>query len=279
MDELKANAISHISILEASRLSKKEETGNLVPLKSVLVTFDGQLLPQDIKFYYNIYKVSPYVLPPKLCYGCARHGHVKTQCKNPRCLFCGEKPHEDQNCPNGISSPLCINCKGSHWAVDKQFPLYVDEKEIRRISALHDVRVKKAAFLYKREKSSHQGSQNIDSAIAAHFNSSLDFSSPLFNFSNFPSLGEADVDSITFGPEFSQKYSQADKKGPSHSRTTTPLSPPSSHVSQETKKQKDSPTDSPEDKFRNNKSASSEPRQSSKYNSGPGNDFQDGCFP
>ena len=86
IEEIEECSVSSAPIVEAKRFEWKDKEGNSIPGTTVLITFDGQTLPQDIKLYFLLLRVDPYVSQPKICYSCYRHGHVKNICKNPMIL-------------------------------------------------------------------------------------------------------------------------------------------------------------------------------------------------
>ena len=152
MEDLKEHAISSVPIINAKRFERKDQHGKFIPTSTVLLTFDDQTLPQEIKIFFNRCSVVPYFSQPKVCFGCFRHDHVKSICKNPRCLHRGEKPHEGQSCPKINETPFCLNCQGSQWVSNKKCPKFLDEQEIRKIFAFQNINIKSSAYLYKKEK-------------------------------------------------------------------------------------------------------------------------------
>ena len=171
LEEIKECAVSSAPIVEAKRFEWKDKEGNPIPGTTVMLTFDGQTLPQDIKLYFLLLRVDPYISQPKICYSCYRHGHVKSICENPRCLYCGEKPHDTGLiCPKISNDPKCFNCNGPHWATDKSCHKYADEKEIRKIAAYKNIGIKSAAYLHNREKSSPGSIPNLLHRPSSHQN-------------------------------------------------------------------------------------------------------------
>ena len=186
LEEIKECAISSAPIVEAKRFEWKDKEGNPIPGTTVMLTFDGQTLPQDIKLYFLLLRVDPYISQPKICYSCYRHGHVKNICKNPRCLYCGEKPHDTGLiCPKISNDPKCLNCNGPHWATDKSCHKYTDEKEIRKIAAYKNIGIKSAAYLHNREKSSPGSIPNLLHRPSPHQNPTPNLATPHFEFQNF----------------------------------------------------------------------------------------------
>lgn len=125
-------------ILKIRRLNRKVKINDSVswkPSESVVITFDGQVLPKRIFMCYNALPVEIYIFPTIQCYKCCRYGHTKVQCrsKTPICYNCGGQ-HAGVSCDRSDEDPLfCVMCKveGSHSAIDKSCPEFVRQTEIK----------------------------------------------------------------------------------------------------------------------------------------------------
>lgn len=123
-------------ILKARRIRRKEIYNGQTEYKdteSVVITFDGQILPKRIFICYNALPVELYIYPTIQCYQCCRFGHMKTQCRSkPRCYKCG-LDHTGDKCV--IDEVTCVTCNGSHSAIDRKCPEYERQKAIKRTMA------------------------------------------------------------------------------------------------------------------------------------------------
>ena len=110
---------ANIDIIDVKRISKgpgKERT----PTLSVIVVFDGNIMPSCVYLYHQRFKVSAYVAEPWRCYNCQRFGHSASVCKaKPKCVACAG-PHKLQECPSKTKGEniisKCANCGGGHSA-------------------------------------------------------------------------------------------------------------------------------------------------------------------
>lgn len=125
-------------ILKVRRLKRKLTVDGNTELKStesVVLTFDGQILPKRVFLCYTSLQVELYIYPTVQCYKCCRFGHVKTQCRStPRCFRCGEG-HLGENCSVSEDDTCCILCKGLHSATSKKCLEYARQKAIKETMA------------------------------------------------------------------------------------------------------------------------------------------------
>lgn len=119
-------------ILKMRRLNYKtmiDGSPTWKPSQSVVLTFDGQVLPKRIYMCYNALPVELYKFPTVQCYLCSRFGHVKAQCRSkPRCYKCGQS-HTAESCSIQEDKATCIHCSGHHFAINKHCPEL--ERQIR----------------------------------------------------------------------------------------------------------------------------------------------------
>ncbi|XP_061704585.1 uncharacterized protein LOC133515951 [Cydia pomonella] len=86
-------------VVKARRLNFKkrnqaDNTTQWAPSETVVLTFDGQILPDKVFLFNCALEVVPYYYPTVQCYKCCRFGHVRAQCRSrPRCFKCAQ-PHE-----------------------------------------------------------------------------------------------------------------------------------------------------------------------------------------
>lgn len=133
--ELEENELSEIFQSEADicavkRLKRLNEDGQWVNSEAIRIGFKGATLPTYIYGYGCRFKVESYMFPVTQCSGCWKYGHIKRFCPTQKilCPKCG-KGHD--NCET--KDFTCINCKGSHMALNKSCPMYLKEKMIREI--------------------------------------------------------------------------------------------------------------------------------------------------
>ena len=133
LDEIKDNmevlgfSRGEISVLEVRRLTRKvidkiTKKQEIVPSRSILLSFKGTTLPDRIAIYRASAVVHRYN-PPVQCHKCWRFGHVSSQCRSgPRCVHCGGPGDHSANnpCPCALpKTPKCANCSGSHLATSR----------------------------------------------------------------------------------------------------------------------------------------------------------------
>ncbi|CAF4918509.1 unnamed protein product [Pieris macdunnoughi] len=121
-------------VLKARRLNRKTNSDgqiNWIPTQTVVLTFQGQTLPERIFSCHSSLRVETYQLPTIQCLNCCRFGHVKSQCRSkPRCFRCTlAHPGDDCNIPE-IES-LCLFCTASHYATNKACPEHNRQKNIK----------------------------------------------------------------------------------------------------------------------------------------------------
>lgn len=132
-----AGATSETDALEVKRFTRKDDDGNNVPIKTVLVSFLDSL-PDTLYIGYNRHKVYPYVPQPMRCSHCQRFGHTKARCNKtvPTCPFCSQQ-HTYDVCPNKQDRPkaLCVNCRGQHSSAYRGCPKYRETELTMRVRA------------------------------------------------------------------------------------------------------------------------------------------------
>lgn len=101
------------------------------PTQTVVVTFDGQVLPNRIFMCYNSLQVQLYTYPTIQCYNCCHFGHTKIQCRSkPRCYKCGRE-HSGDSCNTSEDCLSCCLCGGIHFATNKSCPEFVRQQNIK----------------------------------------------------------------------------------------------------------------------------------------------------
>jgi hypothetical protein len=124
-------------IIKSRRLSRKmsspdKSTFTWVPTQTVILTFQGQVLPEKVFSFYSAIEVEKYIYPTIQCFKCCRYGHTKTLCRsNPRCFKCGEE-HLGETCHIEIQNTKCVNCAGNHSATNRICPEFVRQNIIKK---------------------------------------------------------------------------------------------------------------------------------------------------
>lgn len=129
-------------VIKLRRLNRRVSTpegSEWKPSTTVLLTFEGQTLPEHIYLFYNAIKVELYSYPCYICHQCLRYGHTKNKCTSaPKCFRCGEN-HVGESCPVKELPPKCANCKGDHLATDSSCPEFIRQKKIKYTMASENV--------------------------------------------------------------------------------------------------------------------------------------------
>ena len=112
-------------VIKARRLNRRVSTldgSEWKPTQTVVLTFDGQILPSRVYCFYSALPVEKYMYPTIQCYKCCRYGHTRTLCRSsPRCYKCG-LDHPGDGCDPPPDRIKCVSCLGTHFATDKACP-------------------------------------------------------------------------------------------------------------------------------------------------------------
>lgn len=125
-----------IKIIKARRLNYKSTENNVTvwkPSQSVVLTIEGQILPEFVFLYYNKLNITLYHYPTIQCFSCCRFGHTKNNCRSkPRCFKCGQN-HIGASCTIEESDACCLLCSGNHLAISRNCPEYNRQQNIKSI--------------------------------------------------------------------------------------------------------------------------------------------------
>lgn len=131
-----------IKILKVRRLKYKVTVNDNITWKSsqsVVVTFEGQVLPEFLYLYYNKVNIELYKYPTIQCYSCCRFGHMKSNCRSkPRCYKCGQS-HYGDSCGLDESEACCLLCSGSHYATSRKCPEYNRQQNIKSLMSQRSI--------------------------------------------------------------------------------------------------------------------------------------------
>ncbi|GBL73204.1 hypothetical protein AVEN_49798-1 [Araneus ventricosus] len=121
-EELKSQGVIHVRRITIRR------DGQLLNTKHLILTFDSNKLPENIKAGYMRLSVRTYIPNPLRCFKCQRFGHSKTSCRGTlTCARCAEVGHESTDCTR---TEKCVNCKGEHTSFSRNCSAWKQEKEI-----------------------------------------------------------------------------------------------------------------------------------------------------
>lgn len=117
---------------EVSRVKRLLQTvnGDRVSSFSVLLEFEGTVLPDRVKIWCMSFPVRVFVPPPLRCYKWQRYGHIAVVCKEKqKCLKCGGE-HRFEKCGDNVLDK-CSNCGGQHRLSFRSCE--VRKKAVRRV--------------------------------------------------------------------------------------------------------------------------------------------------
>lgn len=153
-EEIKENITVPIGcgpILKVRRLRRKINIEGKVELKvteTVVITFDGQILPKRVYACYTSLPVDLYIFPTIQCYHCCRFGHVKSQCRSkPRCYRCGQG-HTGEHCSVNEEDITCCLCNGYHSATSRNCLEYERQRNIKESMAKSCISYAEASKLH-----------------------------------------------------------------------------------------------------------------------------------
>ncbi|XP_063395086.1 uncharacterized protein LOC134680034 [Cydia fagiglandana] len=121
-------------VLKVRRLNHRVTVNGTVswqPSETVVLTFDGQVLPKRVFSCYNSLPVELYIFPTIQCYNCTKFGHTKTNCRSrPKCFKCGQL-HPGHTCSVEEDDATCCLCNGFHFATNRACPEHKRQKDIK----------------------------------------------------------------------------------------------------------------------------------------------------
>ncbi|XP_064077897.1 uncharacterized protein LOC135195554 [Macrobrachium nipponense] len=124
---------------------RKEVGDQIVPLATLILTFNTFKLPNAIKAGWLNFKVKPYIPSPLRCYHCQMFGHLIQKCRKKMneepalCCNCGEEAHGPCSEP-----PSCVNCIENHPASSKSCVKFILEKEVQTVKVMEKISFKDA---------------------------------------------------------------------------------------------------------------------------------------
>ncbi|XP_022828405.1 uncharacterized protein LOC111357833 [Spodoptera litura] len=144
--------------IKARRMNRRVSSENGTewkPTQTVVLTFDGQILPKKVFCFYSALPVELYTYPTIQCFNCCRFGHTRTLCRSkPRCFRCGQD-HPGDGCLVSEEVAHCINCNGNHFANNSACPELGRQKSIKALMAEKAISYAEASQVFPAVKKSY----------------------------------------------------------------------------------------------------------------------------
>lgn len=154
MEEVKEN-LTGGRIVQLQRMTTIKDGGKKRETETVMIEFEGDILPQKVLLGYMSYPVRPYVPKPLRCFKCQRFGHMAKSCREKvRCARCGGG-HEYGKCGEGVR-PKCCNCGGNHSVAYRGCEVLRREVEVQQIRVKEKISYAEAVKINRQEKQSKE---------------------------------------------------------------------------------------------------------------------------
>jgi hypothetical protein len=180
MEEL-ANSIEcpdNIEVIRARRLNRKSiKEGSIewIPTRTVVLTFQGQKLPERVYCFHTSLPVSVYQLPTIQCNACCRFGHIQAQCRSkPRCYRCSQ-PHLGETCTVSPDNSTCLFCSGPHFASSFSCPEHTRQKLIKSVMSEENISYSEASLRFRPVRRSYADTSRMPST---HTHNQLPLNAP-----------------------------------------------------------------------------------------------------
>uniref|UniRef100_A0A6P7GQD1 Uncharacterized protein LOC114340842 n=1 Tax=Diabrotica virgifera virgifera TaxID=50390 RepID=A0A6P7GQD1_DIAVI len=161
----------------------------------VILTFEGNIIPQYITLDLVRFQVEQYIYPVVQCLNCFKFGHTMRQCKATSilCKNCGKDHEDNSSCSN---PKYCLHCKtNEHTSLTKQCPAYQHQYNIKKIMAIENTTFKEAEFIAKNPSYAK---------ITTH--NQFEVLSNLNNFPQLPSVANDSTGNFSYVPKPKKKY-------------------------------------------------------------------------
>lgn len=146
------------NVIKARRMNRKvvsSDGSEWKPTQTVVLTFDGQILPKRVYCFYTALTVERYTYPTVQCFNCCRFGHTRTLCRSkPRCFRCGQD-HPGDGCLVSDDIATCVNCHGNHFANSKGCPELGRQRSIKALMAEKSISYAEASQVFPTIKRSY----------------------------------------------------------------------------------------------------------------------------
>lgn len=144
--EILTNLKCDFEIISAKRLKRQANDGKWVNSETIRLCFKSSTLPSHVYGFGCRFQVEKYTFPVSQCSVCWRYGHLSRVCPSNK-IICPKCGNNHVNCETSVFK--CVNCKGAHMAMNKKCPIFVKEKEIRRLMSENNCSYKEGLELYK----------------------------------------------------------------------------------------------------------------------------------
>lgn len=125
---------------KVSRVKRLLQTvnGERVSSLSVLLEFEGTVLPDRVKIGCMSFPVRVFVPPPLRCYKWQRYGHIAVVCKGKqKCPKCGGE-HRFEECGDNVLDK-CSNCGGQHRVSFGGCEVSKKAVEVEQVKVTHNI--------------------------------------------------------------------------------------------------------------------------------------------
>lgn len=148
-EDIIKNLSCDIEMISAKRLKKRkyneDDAVGWENCEAIRLAFKGASLPTHVFIYGMRVKVDPYVFPVTQCSRCWKFGHTKLLCPSKK-VVCPKCTKSHDNCKKTVFR--CVNCTGSHMALEKVCPVYKKERRIRELMSEFNCTYRKALTIY-----------------------------------------------------------------------------------------------------------------------------------
>lgn len=140
-DYISTNIKSSSRIISVKRMEKNvtDKDGQTIKVKKqmVLLTFEGNILPNEVKINSVSFPVERFYGRAAQCFKCLKFGHISKQCraKDSLCISCGQTVIENTVHICETADVFCIHCqvRNSHKSVSPKCPYFKKQQKIRTI--------------------------------------------------------------------------------------------------------------------------------------------------
>ena len=129
----------------------KENPTKKEPSGKVILTFEGNDLPEYIYLYHVRFQIEPYISRVPQCHKCLLFNHIQSQCRGTQvCHKCGDTEHLTTDCTVPNENLRCRNCKGEHSSTALECPERKKHMLIKTHATVHNVSYREASDMLKK---------------------------------------------------------------------------------------------------------------------------------
>lgn len=149
LEELKSNLDGRgKAIISVKRMTRGSDR---VECETVLVEFEGEVLPDRAYLGFMCYFVRAYIPRPLRCFKCQKFGHIANGCKERRrCARCGGD-HGYGECGVGVQ-PKCCSCGGAHSVAYGGCEVMKHEVEVQQVKVKNKITYAEAVKEVKQKR-------------------------------------------------------------------------------------------------------------------------------